>query len=238
MPTRRPPSSTNGIARASCCSTATHGRRGGGGSRQGAGASQAAEVVVRRWGALRRSPFLWLSDLPMTAISLPQTGEAARTRSRSTAAVAQRPASRCCSCFRPSCSFWCFASFRLFWGFGISLTSATATSPGEFIGAGNYLRALDDPNFRASIVNAGGGAAFGAHLRHDPDVAGDPDRPGRSRTRVLPLRLFLSGRAFERDHRLHLQRRAGLQRKLQRRAQGCSAFPAWTGSAAPLRRCR
>lgn len=42
----------------------------------------------------------------------------------------------------------------LFWGFGISLTSATSTSPGEFIGAGNYLRALDDPTFHASIANA------------------------------------------------------------------------------------
>ena len=41
-----------------------------------------------------------------------------------------------------------FRIFPLFWGFGISLTSATSTDPGEFIGAGNYLRALDDPNFR------------------------------------------------------------------------------------------
>jgi len=48
-----------------------------------------------------------------------------------------------------------FRIIPLFWGFGLSLTSATATSPGEFIGAGNYLRALDDPNFIASIVNAG-----------------------------------------------------------------------------------
>jgi multiple sugar transport system permease protein len=48
-----------------------------------------------------------------------------------------------------------FRIVPLFWGFGISLTSATSTSPGEFIGAGNYLRALDDPNFRASIANAG-----------------------------------------------------------------------------------
>ena len=47
-----------------------------------------------------------------------------------------------------------FRIFPLFWGFGISLTSATSTNPGEFIGAGNYLRALDDPNFRSSIVNA------------------------------------------------------------------------------------
>lgn len=47
-----------------------------------------------------------------------------------------------------------FRIIPLFWGFGISLTSATATDPGQFIGAGNYLRALDDPNFRASMVNA------------------------------------------------------------------------------------
>ncbi len=48
-----------------------------------------------------------------------------------------------------------FRIIPLFWGFGISLTSATSTSAGEFIGAGNYLRALDDPNFRSSIANAG-----------------------------------------------------------------------------------
>ena len=47
-----------------------------------------------------------------------------------------------------------FRIFPLFWGFGISLTSATSTSPGEFIGAGNYLRAFADPNFRSSIANA------------------------------------------------------------------------------------
>ena len=48
-----------------------------------------------------------------------------------------------------------FRIMPLFWGFGLSLTSATATTPGEFIGWANYLRALDDPNFRASIANAG-----------------------------------------------------------------------------------
>ena len=47
-----------------------------------------------------------------------------------------------------------FRIVPLFWGFGISLTSATSTNPGEFIGAGNYLRALDDPNFRAAMLNA------------------------------------------------------------------------------------
>lgn len=48
-----------------------------------------------------------------------------------------------------------FRIFPLIWGFGISLTSATIGNPGDFIGAGNYLRALDDPNFKASIINAG-----------------------------------------------------------------------------------
>ncbi|MBW8837721.1 MAG: sugar ABC transporter permease, partial [Burkholderia sp.] len=48
-----------------------------------------------------------------------------------------------------------FRIIPLVWGFGLSLTSATATTPGAFIGWGNYLRALDDPNFRASIANAG-----------------------------------------------------------------------------------
>ncbi|TIX20134.1 MAG: sugar ABC transporter permease, partial [Mesorhizobium sp.] len=47
-----------------------------------------------------------------------------------------------------------FRIFPLFWGFGISLTSATSTDPGQFIGAGNYLRALDDPNFRSAMANA------------------------------------------------------------------------------------
>ncbi|MEP7241511.1 MAG: sugar ABC transporter permease [Devosia sp.] len=48
-----------------------------------------------------------------------------------------------------------FRIVPLFWGFGISLTNASGGNPGEFIGAGNYVRALNDPNFRASIVNAG-----------------------------------------------------------------------------------
>jgi multiple sugar transport system permease protein len=47
-----------------------------------------------------------------------------------------------------------FRIIPLFWGIGLSLTSATSTDPGKFIGAGNYLRALDDPNFRSSIANA------------------------------------------------------------------------------------
>ena len=127
-----------------------------------------------------------------------------------------------------------FRIFPLFWGFGISLTSATATDPGEFIGAGNYLRALDDPNFRASIANAGVVLLSVPIFVDDPDAAGDPDRPGRSRTRVLPLRLFLPGRAFERHHRLDLQHRAGLQRQPQRPAQGASGIPGvdWLGRSA------
>jgi multiple sugar transport system permease protein len=48
-----------------------------------------------------------------------------------------------------------FRIIPLFWGFGISLTNATTTDPGKFIGAGNYLRALDDPNFQSSIANVG-----------------------------------------------------------------------------------
>lgn len=48
-----------------------------------------------------------------------------------------------------------FRIIPLFWGFGISLTSATATDRGEFIGAGNYIRAINDPNFIASILNGG-----------------------------------------------------------------------------------
>jgi multiple sugar transport system permease protein len=72
-----------------------------------------------------------------------------------------------------------FRIFPLFWGFAISLTSATSTDPGEFVGAANDLRALDDPNFRASIANAGV-VALHPHLRNAADAAGDPDRPGRS----------------------------------------------------------
>jgi multiple sugar transport system permease protein len=47
-----------------------------------------------------------------------------------------------------------FRIIPLGWGFLISLTSATSVSPGEFIGADNYLRAIDDPNFRSAISNA------------------------------------------------------------------------------------
>ena len=90
----------------------------------------------------------------MTATSLPQAGEAARTRSRSHRG--RRAEARVALLFLLPAILLVlvFRIFPLFWGFGISLTSATSTNPGEFIGAGNYLRALDDPNFRSSIANA------------------------------------------------------------------------------------
>jgi multiple sugar transport system permease protein len=82
-----------------------------------------------------------------------QTGEAPRPRSRR----ARRAEARVAFVFLAPALVLVlvFRIFPLFWGFGISLTSATSTDPGAFIGAGNYLRALDDPNFRSSIVNAG-----------------------------------------------------------------------------------
>ena len=88
----------------------------------------------------------------MTAISLSQTSQAPRTRSHR----GRRAEARVALLFLLPALLLVlvFRIFPLFWGFGISLTSATATDPGEFIGAGNYLRALDDPNFRASIANA------------------------------------------------------------------------------------
>ncbi len=46
-----------------------------------------------------------------------------------------------------------FRIIPLGWGFLISLTNATGTDPGVFIGADNYVRAALDPNFRASISN-------------------------------------------------------------------------------------
>jgi multiple sugar transport system permease protein len=48
-----------------------------------------------------------------------------------------------------------FRIVPLFWGFGLSLTNATSTTAGQFIGLGNYWRAVNDPNFVASMVNAG-----------------------------------------------------------------------------------
>ncbi len=73
-----------------------------------------------------------------------------------------------------------FRIVPLFWGFGISLTSATSTDPGEFIGAGNYLRALDDPNFRASMLNAAVVLVSVPIFVDHPDGARDPDRSGRA----------------------------------------------------------
>ena len=89
----------------------------------------------------------------MTSVSTNQTGQAVQARRHKSRRAEARmgllfllPAIVLVLVFR---------IFPLVWGFTISLTNAPATSPGEFIGAGNYLRALGDPNFRAAIVNAG-----------------------------------------------------------------------------------
>src|SRR4051812_21733130 len=89
----------------------------------------------------------------MTAISLPQTGKAPRPRR----GKGRRAETRIALLFvLPAILLvLVFRIIPLFWGFGISLTSATSTTPGEFIGAGNYVRALNDPNFISSIANAG-----------------------------------------------------------------------------------
>jgi multiple sugar transport system permease protein len=91
----------------------------------------------------------------MTTASLPNTSPILRTRSRSSRS--RRGEARMAMLFvLPAIVLvLVFRIIPLFWGFGISLTSATATDPGQFIGPGNYLRALNDPNFIASIVNAG-----------------------------------------------------------------------------------
>ena len=90
----------------------------------------------------------------MTATS-PQASEAARNRRRS--GRRGRAEARIAFLFLLPAVLLVlvFRIIPLFWGFGISLTSATATDPGKFIGAGNYLRALDDPNFQSSIANVG-----------------------------------------------------------------------------------
>jgi len=91
----------------------------------------------------------------MTEASPPQASSAAHTRSRPNRG--RRAEARMALLFLLPALLLVlvFRVIPLFWGFGISLTNATSTSPGEFIGAGNYLMALDDPNFRASIANAG-----------------------------------------------------------------------------------
>jgi multiple sugar transport system permease protein len=90
----------------------------------------------------------------MTATPLPQSDVMPRQRSRPN--KSRRAEARMALLFvLPAVLLvLVFRIVPLFWGFGISLTSATSTDPGEFIGAGNYLRALDDPNFRASMLNA------------------------------------------------------------------------------------
>jgi multiple sugar transport system permease protein len=81
----------------------------------------------------------------MTAASLPQAREAPPTRSRYHRG--RRAEARVALLFL-------LPAILLVLVFRISLTSATSTSPGEFIGFGNYIRALHDPNFRSSIANA------------------------------------------------------------------------------------
>ena len=235
-PTPRPPSSTNGTARASCCSMAT----------------PPSTRPLRRWtrfrrklsrrsrrptgGALRRSPSH--ARLPMTANAWrpDRTSCPDPLRPEPTPPRARR-ASRLLFVLPAIMLVLVFRIIPLFWGFGLSLTSATSTDPGEFIGAGNYLRALDDPNFRASHRQCRGGAAFGPHLCDRSDAPGDPDRPGRAWTRLLPLRLFLSRCPFERHHRLDLQRCARLQRQPQRVAQGARPSRRSTGWVARRPRC-
>ncbi|MFB9979329.1 carbohydrate ABC transporter permease [Mesorhizobium kowhaii] len=91
----------------------------------------------------------------MTDSSLPETAVGPRVRLRSHRG--RRAEARVAVLFLAPALLLVlvFRIIPLFWGFGISLTSATATDPGEFIGAANYLRALNDPNFRSSMVNAG-----------------------------------------------------------------------------------
>jgi len=91
----------------------------------------------------------------MTATTLPQTGQVQRVRARTS--KGRRAEARMAMLFLlPAIALvLVFRIIPLFWGFGISLTNATATTAGDFIGAGNYLRAIGDPNFRASIANAG-----------------------------------------------------------------------------------
>jgi multiple sugar transport system permease protein len=90
----------------------------------------------------------------MTATTQPQTGQTVRVRPRRR--QGRRAEARMAVLFvLPAILLvLVFRIIPLFWGIGLSLTSATSTDPGEFIGAGNYLRALDDPNFRSSIANA------------------------------------------------------------------------------------
>jgi multiple sugar transport system permease protein len=46
-----------------------------------------------------------------------------------------------------------FRVFPLLWGFVLSFTNTNATGQSEWVGIANYLRAAEDPNFRASITN-------------------------------------------------------------------------------------
>ena len=105
-------------------------------------------------GGAAGAPRFVYSKSSKTATTPSPTGQADRTRSRRNRR--RRAESRIALLFLLPALLLVvvFRIFPLFWGFGISLTSATSTSPGEFNGAGNYLRALDDPNFRSAMANA------------------------------------------------------------------------------------
>jgi multiple sugar transport system permease protein len=46
-----------------------------------------------------------------------------------------------------------FRIFPLLWGFVLSFTNTDSVGQGTWVGFANYVRAIEDPNFRASIVN-------------------------------------------------------------------------------------
>ena len=73
----------------------------------------------------------------MTANAWPQTGQTVRIRSGQSRR--RRAEARIALLFvLPAIMLvLVFRIIPLFWGFGLSLTSATSTDPGEFIGAGN-----------------------------------------------------------------------------------------------------
>ena len=111
-------------------------------------------------------------------------------------------------------------------------------SPGEFIGAGNYLRALDDPNFRSSIVNAVVvllSVPFFVTIPMLLAILIDQGVPGRTFFRsVYFFPVILSSVIIGSIFSVVLS----FNGKPQRCCSRCWASPAWTGSAVPLRRCR
>jgi multiple sugar transport system permease protein len=46
-----------------------------------------------------------------------------------------------------------FRVFPLLWGFVLSFSNTNSAGQGEWVGLANYVRAAEDPNFRASITN-------------------------------------------------------------------------------------